>query len=241
VIATALLLGMAASGASPHIAPLEPGMAVADAPFVDEHGAARTLAEFRGRTLVVSFMYTRCPDAHECSLVSAKFAALQASLPARTALLEFTLDPEYDTPARLLAYGRIFGQRNPPWMFGTGDAETLHRIAASFGVAIDARTAARITHGEVVAVIGERGIVRDLIAGTQWSPAEVVAAVRESQGAPADPVARVSLWFHSTTASALRACGSLASAAHEQPLAAVLIAMVALTAVFFIATPRRSA
>src|SRR5262249_43621662 len=66
----------AASGAKPR----EPGDEVPNASFVDQDGRRRTFASFKGSTVVMTFVYTKCPLANFCPLMDRHFASLQTSL-----------------------------------------------------------------------------------------------------------------------------------------------------------------
>ncbi|MBV8165475.1 MAG: SCO family protein, partial [Alphaproteobacteria bacterium] len=104
-------------------------------PLVDMNGAAVDLQQ--GVT-VLSFIYTRCPDPKMCPLVTAKFARMSALLrdtPVR--LLEITLDPDYDTPAVLRAYGRAAGADGVRWTLATGEKSRLAAFAERAGLVVD--------------------------------------------------------------------------------------------------------
>jgi cytochrome oxidase Cu insertion factor (SCO1/SenC/PrrC family) len=69
------------------------GDALPDAAYVDQAGRPVHLRDFRGRTMVIGFIYTNCAD--QCPLLTVKFGALAAQLPARRfELLEISIDPE---------------------------------------------------------------------------------------------------------------------------------------------------
>lgn len=74
-----------------------------------QSGARLNLADFRGRWLLIDFIYTRCTTA--CVALGDEFAQLQDRLAAplahgRLALLSVSFAPAHDTPAQLAAYLR---------------------------------------------------------------------------------------------------------------------------------------
>ncbi len=76
----------------------------------DQDGRQRTLADFKGRVVVVFFGYTQCPDV--CPTTLADLAAAKQQLGADGARLQpvfITVDPERDTPEVLKAYVANFG------------------------------------------------------------------------------------------------------------------------------------
>src|ERR1700737_37417 len=96
--AAALFLGVAspASGAANpfdmYVPLVRIGDKVPDVRLVDQTGRRSSLADYRGNTVVVTFIYTNCRD--ECPLISAKFRRLSGMLDGtRFHLVEVTLDP----------------------------------------------------------------------------------------------------------------------------------------------------
>ena len=59
---------------------LKPGEAVPDTAFVDQDGKKRTFQAFKGRPLLVTFIYTKCPMPTFCPLMDQHFAAIQKKL-----------------------------------------------------------------------------------------------------------------------------------------------------------------
>src|SRR5262249_18626735 len=87
------------------------GDTVPDFAFVNQDGARFGLHRYAGKAMLVTFIYTRCPLADYCPLVSHNFAEIEKalaknpSLYAKTHLLCISFDPKFDTPPVLRAYG----------------------------------------------------------------------------------------------------------------------------------------
>ena len=87
---------------------------VPDYGLVNQSGNAIKLHNYRGKVLVLTFIYTRCPLPEQCNLMSENFAALDQQLQKRpelfekTHLLSVSFHPEYDTPAVLRSYGAAY-------------------------------------------------------------------------------------------------------------------------------------
>lgn len=202
-----MLLGMAAiavraapveaapaePGALPFVPALQQGDVVPDTPFVDQFGRRRSLRELRGHPVVLSFFYSRCRDATQCSLVSGKFEELQRTLPRDARLVEFTIDPTHDTPPVLRAYGAMFGADPDVWLLATGDPEVMRQTAAGFGIGISSQTASSIAHSEVLGILNTSGYVARLVPGNAWQPQEVVAEVNAIEGVASNPWERLLL------------------------------------------------
>lgn len=101
-------------------------------PFVltDHNGARRSLADYRGKVVLLYFGYTYCPDV--CPTDLAQIAELLRSLGPRAAevqALYVTVDPERDTAAHLAGYVRAFDAR----IHGlTGSVEEIRIVAERY-------------------------------------------------------------------------------------------------------------
>jgi protein SCO1/2 len=162
------------------------GEEVPAATFVDQDGRARRLADWRGKTVAVTFVYTRCPLPQFCPLMDRHFAAVQktlqqeAALAARVQLLSVSFDPEYDTPAVLKTHATRVGADPALWSYVTGSRQGIDAFAAAFGVTImrEDGTMEEIIHNLRTAVIGPDGRLRQVISGNEWQPDELMAAIR---------------------------------------------------------------
>lgn len=100
--------------------------------LADHNGRPRTLADFRGKVVVVFFGFTHCPDV--CPATLAEFARLMRELgPERdqVQVLFVTVDPERDTAQALKQYVSAF---EPTFLGLRGDAEATARAAREFKV-----------------------------------------------------------------------------------------------------------
>ena len=165
---------------------IEPGAEVPAATFVDESGNQRALADFRGKTVAVTFIYTRCPVPDFCPLMDRHFAAVQKALKAepdlasRVQLLSVSFDPEFDTPEVLKAHASRVGADPSLWSYVTGPREGIDAFAAAFGVTVirEDGTMEEIVHNLRTAVIGPDGRLVEVFNGNDWQPAQLVASIR---------------------------------------------------------------
>jgi protein SCO1 len=111
---------------------------IADADFgrelalTDHTGTPRTLADFKGKVVVMFFGYTRCPDVCPTTLAELKLAKTKLGPDGdRLQVLFVTIDPERDTPALLTNYVPAF---DPSFLGLYGDAEATARTAKEFKV-----------------------------------------------------------------------------------------------------------
>jgi protein SCO1/2 len=94
------------------------------------------LADYRGKPLVVSLIYTSCADICPTvseSLGSAVEVAADAIGEDRFNVVTIGFDARNDTPQRMRAFARSHGLRNANWQFLSTDADTADRIAEELG------------------------------------------------------------------------------------------------------------
>ena len=98
----------------------------------DHNGNDRTLADFRGKAVVVFFGYTECPDVCPTTLASLAEAMKELGPDAdRVQVLFITVDPERDTAELLSKYVPAF---DPRFLGLRGSAEETERTAKEFRV-----------------------------------------------------------------------------------------------------------
>ncbi|HEY9573587.1 MAG TPA: SCO family protein [Pusillimonas sp.] len=98
--------------------------------MVDGSGKLRTLADYKGKAVVVFFGFTQCPDV--CPTAMAELSQTMELLgddAAKVQVLMISVDPERDTPEVLSAYVKAF---NPNFVGLTGTPEQLSQTAKSF-------------------------------------------------------------------------------------------------------------
>lgn len=173
---------------TPPVAVLQPGDRVPDVRFVDETATTRAIGDWRGKVLVVTFIYTRCPFPDFCPRMDRQFKNVQTDVLAdpqlrdRVALLSVTFDPAFDTPPVLAAHAKQLGADPRIWHFATGDREAIEGFASRLGVSVirEGTNAENVTHNLRTAVIGADGTLRTVFSGTEWTPAQLIDAVRQA-------------------------------------------------------------
>jgi protein SCO1/2 len=161
-----------------------PGDAVPDFSLVNQDAKAIRLREYRGKALLLTFIYTRCPLPEYCTLMSTNFAAIDKelrknpSLFEKTHLLSVSFDPGYDTPKVLRSYGAAHtgnytAEKFDHWEFATGAPAQVKEIAAFFGLTYKQETD-QIVHSLRTAVITPEGRVYKIYRANDWQPADVL-------------------------------------------------------------------
>jgi protein SCO1/2 len=97
--------------------------------LTDERGEPFSDAALRGHATIVSFLFTRCDTI--CPVTTMKMARLQEKTfdaGARITLASFSVDPAYDTPARLTEYAQRYHADPARWRFVTGPVDAMRRL-----------------------------------------------------------------------------------------------------------------
>ncbi len=98
--------------------------------LTDQHGQRRTLADFKGRVVMLYFGFAQCPDV--CPTALARAAQVKRQLGeqgSRLQVLFVTVDPERDTPAMLREYMAAF---DPDFLALTGTPDEIKAAADEF-------------------------------------------------------------------------------------------------------------
>lgn len=170
-----------------------PGDAVPDFALRNEEGRAIKLSQFRGKELLVTFIYTRCPMPNFCPLVTRNFANIEKQLAgdpklyAKTHLISISFDPAYDTPERLKLYGEgyIGGDAKKAfthWDFAVAEKPIVAEMAKFFDVGMSDAGDGTINHTLSTTLIGRDGKVAAFYPGNEWTPEQVLADMRRAVG-----------------------------------------------------------
>jgi protein SCO1 len=137
------------------------GMAQIGGPFslIDQDGAARTNADFRGRYMLVYFGYSNCPDVCPVSLgVIADAVERLGPLAARIAPIFVTIDPDRDTPEILKQYLAVFS----PKLIGlTGSGKEIRQVVEEYHVYVSRHAGQNgnysFDHSNIIYLMGPDG------------------------------------------------------------------------------------
>ncbi len=130
--------------------------------LVDQSGRPLALKDLRGKGVLLTFIYTSCPDV--CSLTTAAMTALQQRLAAeereRVFFLSITTEPEIDTPEVLQAYASRHGADLASWAFLTGSPQAVQEVWRSFGLPVKRVAERMVEHPAYTLLIDRQGMAR---------------------------------------------------------------------------------
>ncbi|HEY2922510.1 MAG TPA: SCO family protein [Candidatus Binatia bacterium] len=180
IVAVLFGAGLLPSVASSHIPipPKEPSeigrrvvkKTVADFKLTDQDGKPFKFNSTRGKLVLVTFIFTTCPDA--CPLLTAKLAAIQRTLEEKKIkdylLLSITTDPERDTTAALKEYAGHFKADFRRWSFLTGSRQEMANVWKLFDVNVTKTESGQVQHTSLTTLVDHQGIRRVDYYGDKW-------------------------------------------------------------------------
>ena len=128
-------------------------------------GKPMTLSAQQGSVIVLSFLYTRCPDV--CPLTAEQFRQAQQKLTdderEHTLFVAVSVDPAHDTPEAVQAFARDHGLAKR-FAFLIGGAAQLQPVWAAYGIRIETDpTATGVGHSDAIYLLDRKGRVRILV------------------------------------------------------------------------------
>jgi protein SCO1 len=169
----------------------QPGDIVPDFSFTDQDGRRVSLKQYRGKVLLVTFIYTRCPFPDYCPRMSQNFAEIynqigaDPSLDADTRLLSLSFDTEHDTPKVLREYAFKVAQTHDAslfkrWEFAVPQKDELLKMADFFGLLYQS-DGGLITHNLSTTVIGPDGKIVKWYHGNDWQVSDLIADAKGAE------------------------------------------------------------
>lgn len=148
----------------------------------DQDGGVVSSARFRGKFVMMNFIFTRCPVATMCPAAVAKFQQVQRLASEAGVkdleLVSITFDPAFDTPGVLKEYAtrRMIDTGN--YTFLTGPEPAIRSLLAQFGVLATAK-GDLVEHTLATVLIDKDGRVAHRVDGSKWEPGDFVARMKK--------------------------------------------------------------
>jgi protein SCO1 len=161
---------MAAEAATEQAISTTPSLSViAKAPdftLQDIAGKPVKLSDYRGRTVLLAFIFTTCPGV--CPLISKQMEYLQGKLKSvdlfgrQAVMLSMTIDPETDTAPVLAAYARQYGADPAGWRFLRETDEKTQPVLKAYDEWTKKTRKGEMDHPARVYLIDPRGNIREI-------------------------------------------------------------------------------
>jgi protein SCO1/2 len=163
--------------------------------LLNQSGKTIHLDQFKGKVVLLTFIYTRCPVADYCPRMSSNFAAIDNSLShdksiyEKTHLVSVSFDPKYDTPQVLRSYGgahtgKFTEEDFKHWDFAAPSLSELPKMEEWFDVGVTGNSSdpASIQHSLSTVVIGKDGKVVGWYPTNDWKVGDVLKQVEAAAG-----------------------------------------------------------
>lgn len=128
--------------------------------LVNQEGKPFTDQDLKGTVWAAAFVFTRCPTI--CPRIMKRLSEMQSTAKAKNInmkLVCFSVDPEFDTPKVLKAFGEKYGADFSRWYLLTGDSTTIQNtVVGGFKVALEGNIDQNkdhlgITHGSHLVLV----------------------------------------------------------------------------------------
>ena len=140
-----------------------PPVPLAEFDLINFSGERVSNADLQGKTTLLSFAYTSCPDT--CPAMFGRFLGVQeefgAAIGADVELVFVTVDPEVDTPERLQRHAEAIDGK---WYFLTEELAAMQKVWEDFRVYVE-KEGALVGHSNVTYLIDDLGLIRVRYSG----------------------------------------------------------------------------
>ena len=164
----------------------------ADGELLDSTGRPATLhALYDDKTIVLSFIYTACPDVNGCPLATFVLGLVQRRLSldehlnAKVRLVTVSFDPVHDSPEVMADYGKSFRRGDFDWHFLTAESEeSLAPILNHYDQAVmqdrnsDGQQVGTMSHILRVYLIDRQKNIRNIYSPSYLHPDILLADIR---------------------------------------------------------------
>jgi len=139
------------------------GKSAPDFTLTNQSGQPIRLGQFRGKLVLLNFIYTHCIDV--CPITTAALVRAQNGLIRRgwwatdVVLVSVTTDPQRDTPAAFKTYAKRYQADARGWHFLTGSPRTVEGVLKQYGILVRKKAKGLQDHYLPTFVIDRQGVV----------------------------------------------------------------------------------
>ncbi len=183
------------------VRPLPVYMTLPEVTLIDQDGNVFDLNQTRGMVVVLSPIYTHCPDV--CPITTSKMKQIQNRIQAtgldnQVQLVTFTMDPERDRPEVLKRFAGNFNVNPSNWVFLTGTSDQINILIKGLNLYVervyyigntpvpeaslphpDADTPYLVNHTDRLFLIDRQGNVRALPPGSRTDVDDVMQLIQQ--------------------------------------------------------------
>lgn len=148
--------------------------------LIDEDSKEVKLSDFKGKVIVVGYIYTHCPDI--CPMITQNMKKIHNILGNDVMFFSITIDPERDKPEVLKEYKRVHEISATNWKFLTGKPATIDSLLNIVGIdksKYDEGNTYFLSHTDRIHIIDKKGYIRGYFMGSSVIADSVANFVRE--------------------------------------------------------------
>ena len=148
----------------------------------DTSGKPTRLADYRGRVVLVAFVFTTCPGV--CPLISKQMSVLQTELKKeklfgrKAGMLSITVDPETDTPDVLAEYATTYDADASGWKFLYDTPEKMKPIYRAYDEWTKKTEKGQLDHPARVYLVDAKGNIREIYSLAFFSEKQALLDIK---------------------------------------------------------------
>jgi protein SCO1/2 len=160
----------------------EIGETAPDFTLFDQEGRAVAMSRFRGKQVMLNFIFTRCPIATMCPAATTRMIAVQkaarAAGIANLEIISISFDPANDTPGVLKEYAAARAIDTSNFTFLTGPDAAVRHLLTQMGI-IREFEGETIKHTLATLLLNPQGQIIHRVDGSQWTVQDFVSRMRQ--------------------------------------------------------------
>jgi len=146
--------------------------------WTNQDGTTLSLADLRGKKIVLVMAYTSCE--HACPLLIEDMKKIESKIekPDDWLFAFFSFDSERDTPAKLKSYAEKRKLKLGRWELFNGDKKAVSELAAALGVRYEKDEDGDFDHSNIISLVDPDGVVRFQQTGLNQDPGEFLTKAK---------------------------------------------------------------
>ncbi len=140
--------------------------------LTDQFGKQVSLSQFKGEPVVLTFLYTHCPDV--CPLTAEKLHTTEVALGSQAqhvAILAVSVDPKGDTTASVINFSNTHHMLNS-WHYLLGTEQQLAPVWSAYSMYASVASAGTVNHSTALYVIDKQGKEQVFLSDT-FAPSQL--------------------------------------------------------------------